>query len=72
MKVYFCIYLIVCNVASVRVIFYLVVFGHSNYVCPEKNRVVASQMTEIRSITSLFTTCDQVIGLPDHVISSSR
>ena len=23
------------------------VFGHSNYVCPEKIRVVASQMTEI-------------------------
>ena len=40
-------------------------FGHSNYVCPENMRVVASQMIEIRSITSLFIiiTCDQVIGL---------
>ena len=31
-------------------------------------RAVASQMTEIQSITSLFITCDQVIGLPNHVI----
>ena len=45
-------------------------FGHSNYVCPEKMRVVASQMTEIQSIMSLFITCDQVIGLPNHVIRS--
>ena len=37
---------------------------HSNYVCPEKIRAVASQMTEIHSITSLFIMCDQVIGLP--------
>ena len=29
-------------------------------VRPEKMRVVASQITEIRSITSLFITCDQV------------
>ena len=34
----------------------------------KKIRIVASQMTEIRSITSLFITCDQVIGLPNHVI----
>ena len=30
--------------------------------------VAASQMTEIRSITSLFITCYQVIGLLDHAI----
>ena len=28
--------------------------GYSNYVCPEKIKVLASQMTEIRSITNLF------------------
>ena len=38
-------------------------FGHSNYVPTEKTRVLASQMTEIRSLTRLFITCDQVIGL---------
>ena len=31
-------------------------------------RAVAFRMTEIQSITSLFITCDQVIGLPNHVI----
>ena len=30
--------------------------------------VVVCQMTKIRSITSLFITYDQVVGLPDHVI----
>ena len=38
-------------------------FGYLNYVCPEKMRVLASQMTEIYSLTRLFITCDQVIGL---------
>ena len=39
-------------------------FGHLNYVCPEKMRVLASQMTKIfESSTRLFITCDQVIGL---------
>ena len=38
-------------------------FGHSNYVSTEKTRVLASQMTEIWSLTRLFITCDQVIGL---------
>ena len=47
-------------------------FGHSNFVCPEKMRAVASQKTEIRSITSLFITCDQVTGLANHVTRYSR
>ena len=38
-------------------------FGHSNYVSTEKTRVLASQMTEICSLTRLFITCDQVIEL---------
>ena len=40
-------------------------FGHLNYVYPEKMRVLASQMTEILSLTRLliFITCDHVIGL---------
>ena len=38
-------------------------FDHSNYVSTEKTRVLASQMTEILSLTRLFITCDQVIGL---------
>ena len=46
-----------------RVNFYWIMFGHSNYVCTEKPRVLASQMTEILSLTRLFITCDQVIGL---------
>ena len=37
-------------------------FDRSNYVCTEKTRVLASQMTEILSLTRLFITCDQVIG----------
>ena len=37
--------------------------GHLNYVCPEKMRALASQMTEILSLTRLFITCDHVIGL---------
>ena len=37
-------------------------FGHLNYVCPEKMRVLASQMTEILSLTRLFIRCDHVIG----------
>ena len=62
-RVHFFIYLIVWIVGS---------FGHSNYVCPEEFRVVGSRMTEIRSITSLFMTCDQVIGLPNHVLRWHR
>ena len=41
-------------------------FGHSNYVSAEKTRVLASQMTEIQSLTRLCiirVTGDQVIGL---------
>ena len=38
-------------------------FGQLNYVCPEQMRVLASQMTEILSLTGLFITCDHVIGL---------
>ena len=58
--------------SQIELNFYRIVFGYSNYVCPENNRVVASQMTEIRSITSLFIICDQVIGLPDHVTKLPR
>ena len=54
MKVHFCIYL------SSQI--------ELNFIELCLARVVASQMTEIRSITSLFITCDQVIGLPNHVI----
>ena len=38
-------------------------FGHSNYVSTEKTKVLASRITEIRSLTRLFITYDQVIGL---------
>ena len=31
-------------------------------------RSVASRMTEVQSLTILFITCDQAIGLPNHVI----
>ena len=47
-------------------------FGHSNYVCTEKTRVLASQMTEILSLTRLFITCDQVIGLRVHIAMCLR
>ena len=64
MKVHFRIYLIVWIVGLVRVKFYWIVFDHSNYVPTEKTRVeLASQMTEIWSLTRLFITSDQVIGL---------
>ena len=44
-------------------------FGHLNYVCPEKIRAVVSQMTEIRSIESLFITCDQVpLKIGNHLL----
>ena len=38
-------------------------FGLSNYVSTKKTRVLASQRTEISSLTRLFIACDQVIGL---------
>ena len=37
-------------------------FGHSNYVCPEKMRVVASQMTEIGPLSFyLLVRCFKIV-----------
>ena len=37
-------------------------FGHSNYVCPEKIVVaLICDMTGIQSITNLFITCEQMV-----------
>ena len=60
---HFCIYLIVQIVGSSQILL--------DFVLSFKLRL-AFQMTNIRSITSLFITCDQVIDLPNHVTRSPR
>ena len=59
MKVHFRIYLMVWKVGSNFIGLCLAI--RITFV-QEKTRVLASQMTEVLSLTRLFITCDQVIA----------